>query len=593
MSLISSVESGVERDLRPRKRRRLRRACEERVEREAVTILKALPSKQMIGREKEAFEVLSMILQPKEGMRPLLIGPRGIGKESLIAKVSKAPALKNRKIVTIDCHELIAQTPNDELLKTFQTLAEYVYADQKQILYLQNIEKLMLCDSLTEYAQTIFKRPIPLIGSISDDPKEEKIQTVQKLLSKYSFVPYSVNELPIEDVQEIVRDYVTRNPIDLKVDIDDDAIDCAVKLADKYERRSPFPMKAIHLIQGCISRYFLSHGQGCVTQEEVLEYVSTIAKVPADDLKDATVFDEKKFIQRIKGNIVGQDHAIRIVADRICSYRLGLLDLNRPWGVFLFVGSTGVGKTELSKNIASFLFNDKNKFIRIDGSEYKESHTVSNLIGAPLGYEGNEIGGLLTEPLLQDPRKVVLIDELEKAHPDVQKLLLQILDSGTILDRRGKRVDCSQAIFIMTSNIGSDTLFDLAGERLTKEEEVLNVLNPLLVKAFSPELCNRFDAIVPFQPLTKKLLPKVAKVHLQRIKKRLQEQAAIELHWTQALVDHFAREDFDLRFGMRGFCRKIDNLMTSLIKDVVRSERERVKGKLIISVQDDELVVRY
>ncbi|MEX1013468.1 MAG: AAA family ATPase [Waddliaceae bacterium] len=639
MSSISSISSNEERyDLRPRKKqKRLRRVGEKRVEdiasnilenyrrtksvdREPIdtsssddeeyflperhkqngltaediasSILNDFPRKEIVGREKESLEILSMILQPREGVRPLLIGPRGVGKESLVSKVSTASALKNRKIVMLDCHELIAG-PNKDLLETFKALVDYTLSDPRNILYLQNIEKLVLTDSLTEYAQTLFKRQISLIGSISEESNDEKIHSVQKLLSKYSFVPYLVKESPIEDVQIIVKNYLKENPVDFKVEIEDDAIDCAIKLAAKYEQRNPFPMKAIQLIQGCVCRYLLLHQHGKVTQKEILEYVSSKAKISASDLMEEAIFDEKQFIRKIRGNIVGQDHAIQMVADRICSYRLGLLDCNRPWGVFLFVGSTGVGKTELSKNIADFLFNDKNKFIRIDGSEYKESHTVSNLIGAPLGYEGNEIGGLLTEPLLQDPKRVVLIDELEKAHPDVQKLLLQILDSGSILDRRGKRVDCSQAIFIMTSNIGSDTLFQLGEEALTNEKDVLEILNPLLVEAFTPELCNRFNAIVPFQPLNQKLLPKVTEVHLHRIKKRLQEQAGIDLEWTEDLVSYFGQLDFDFRFGMRGFCRKIDNLITSYIRDIVNLQKVRLKGKIIFSTQNGEVMVRY
>ena len=245
----------------------------------------------------------------------------------------------------------------------------------------------------------------------------------------------------------------------------------------------------------------------------------------------------------------------------------------------------------MARCLARLLFNDEKSLVCIDGSEYKESHTLSNLIGSPLGYEGHETGGLLTDPLLNNPHQVVLLDEFEKFHEDVRRLFLQVFDRGTLTDRRGKRVDCTQALFIMTSNLGSDKLFEMCQDKELNGDEVGKVLKPILVENLSPELCNRFTAIVPFQPLKKEHLPSLAIVQLNRIRERLASQANIDLDWTPDLVKYFVSLDVDLRFGMRDFCRLVDSEVIKVLKRAGSLNDQRLQGAVTLSIKDNQFAV--
>ncbi|MFQ5729148.1 MAG: AAA family ATPase, partial [Waddliaceae bacterium] len=372
-----------------------------------------------------------------------------------------------------------------------------------------------------------------------------------------------------------------------------------VRLAGKYVHTRPFPFKAINLIQESANRVLLQRlsipgevGEIQITPADIVQVVSTKTKIPPEDLMEDSLFNERRFVERLREQIVGQDVAIETVCQRVAGYKMGLLDPNKPWGVFLFVGPTGVGKTELAKNLAKLLFNDEKSLICIDGSEYKESHTLSNLIGSPLGYEGHDTGGLLTEPLLKNPHQIVLLDEFEKFHEDVRRLFLQVFDRGTLTDRRGKSVDCTHALFIMTSNIGSDKLFELCQHGELNVDEVGQVLKPILVESLSAELCNRFTGVVPFQPLKKEHLPDVVVVQLNRIKERLASQAHINLVWTPELVRHFVEMDVDLSFGMRDFCRHVDSEVVRVLKNAGCLNDRRLQGKVTLTFKDDQFGVK-
>jgi DNA polymerase III delta prime subunit len=546
----------------------------------------------IIGRESETRQLLSMIMIPEGGVRPLLLGPAGVGILSIVKK-----AAQMRKIYCLDCMELradcVAENITELIGKKLRKIFNYALnqSDSPPVFYFRHIEKILHLDHISEYLQSFLKRRYPFIASISTEPKSETAVKAMEMLARYNFTPFEVKEPPIEDVQQIALKYLRRHPLHPAISITEEAVALGVRLAAKYEHSRPFPVKATNLIQECANRVLLEKQSSgmqvdkiTIAAEDIAQAVSFKTKVPAIDLMEGSVFNQDRFIARLKSRVVGQDHAIDIVSDKVAVYKMGLADTKKPWGVFLFVGPTGVGKTELARALAKFLFSDESRLITINGSEYIEDHTVSNLIGSPKGYEGNESGGLLTEPLKKNPHQVVLLDEFEKAHPNVQKLFLQVFDGAPLIDRKGDEINCSQAIFIMTSNVGSQMLSEAAERGPISPEEMIQTLTPLLKQEFSPELVGRFKrGIVPFLPLDRKNMPEVARVKLAAIKDRLQKGANIDFVWTSELEGYFAGADVDLGLGMRDFCNMIDETVTNQIKDAIRQSSRRITGKLVLT----------
>jgi ATP-dependent Clp protease ATP-binding subunit ClpB len=252
------------------------------------------------------------------------------------------------------------------------------------------------------------------------------------------------------------------------------------------------------------------------------------------------------------------------VADAVRRARAGISDPNRPTGSFLFLGPTGVGKTELAKSLADFLFDDEQAMVRIDMSEYSEKHTVSRLVGAPPGYIGYEEGGQLTEAVRRRPYSVVLLDEVEKAHPEIFNILLQVLDDGRLTDGQGRTVDFRNVILILTSNLGSQFLADQTMSRELKEETVMSVVR----KAFKPEFLNRLDNIVMFDPLTADDLSHIVTINLQRLNKRLAERR-IHLDVTDAARAWLAEKGFDPVYGARPLRRLVQTAIEDQLAKLV------------------------
>jgi ATP-dependent Clp protease ATP-binding subunit ClpB len=250
--------------------------------------------------------------------------------------------------------------------------------------------------------------------------------------------------------------------------------------------------------------------------------------------------------------VVGQDHALRVVSDTIRRARAGIQDASRPLGSFIFLGPTGVGKTELARALAEFLFDNERAMVRLDMSEYMEKHTVSRLIGAPPGYVGYEEGGQLTEAIKRRPYSIVLLDEIEKAHPDVFNILLQILDDGRLTDGKGRTVDFRNTIIIMTSNLGSQVIKEFSLDYETMEREVEKILE----SSFRPEFLNRIDEIVLFKALTKDVLLKIVDIQLDYLRQRLEEKK-IRLEASQKAKELLAERGYDPVYGARPLKRTI------------------------------------
>ena len=298
-----------------------------------------------------------------------------------------------------------------------------------------------------------------------------------------------------------------------------------------------------------------------VTEEDIARVVSSWTGIPVAKMMTS---EKQKYLQLeevLHKRVIGQDEAVQVVSDAIRRNRSGLSDPNRPLGSFMFIGPTGVGKTELAKTLADFLFNDEKALTRIDMSEYMEKFSVSRLIGAPPGYVGYDEGGQLTEAVRRRPYSVVLFDEVEKAHPDVFNVLLQVLDDGRLTDGQGRVVDFKNTIIIMTSNLGSDLILDAANEKSSDKSEnvspeVRAKIDELLKAHFRPEFLNRIDEIVMFQKLGKDCIGGIVKIQLERVAKRLEDRR-ISIDFDKKAIDFLCEKGYDPAFGARPVKRAI------------------------------------
>ncbi|MBT9164695.1 MAG: Chaperone protein ClpB 1 [candidate division WS2 bacterium] len=317
-----------------------------------------------------------------------------------------------------------------------------------------------------------------------------------------------------------------------------------------------------------------------VGEEDTAQVISMWTGVPVSKLMQSEVEKLVHMEDHIHKRMVNQEEAVKMVSDSIRRSRSGLSDLNKPLGVFLFLGPTGVGKTELARSLADFLFNDEKNLVRIDMSEYTEKHTVSRLIGAPPGYVGYEEGGQLTEAVRRRPYAVLLFDEIEKAHPEVHQVMLQLFDEGRLTDGKGKTVDFKNTIIIMTSNISTEYL--LTSKEGTEQEKIIS---EELKKFFRPEFLNRIDGVVIFKKLTQEHLKGIVEIQLKQLEKRLQEKD-IKLNFTNNLKNFLTQEGYDPVYGARPLKRVIQKKVVDfLAQKILMGE---IKAGESITLEVDE-----
>lgn len=333
-----------------------------------------------------------------------------------------------------------------------------------------------------------------------------------------------------------------------------------------------------------------------VDSDDIAEIVSRWTGIPVSKMQKSERQKLLALEDELHKRVVGQDEAIRAVADAVRRSRAGLQDGKRPIGSFIFVGTTGVGKTELAKALAEFLFDDETQMTRIDMSEYQEKHTVSRLIGAPPGYVGYDEGGQLTEAVRRKPYSVVLLDEIEKAHPDVFNILLQVLDDGRLTDNKGRTVDFKNTIIIMTSNLGSNLIqehFEQTGGQITPElmESSKNDVMQLLRKTIRPEFLNRIDEIVMFTPLGKSEIERIVELQFNTIQKRLAENG-ISISATPKAIKWLSNAGFDAMYGARPVKRALQNYVLNDLSRRILSEDVTKDKPLIVDADDNGLIFR-
>jgi len=501
---------------------------------------------------------------------------------------------------------------------------------------------------------------IRVIGATTTDEFRKYIEKDPALERR--FAPVWVDEPDIETAILMLKGLRPKLEEHHKVKITDDAIEAAVKLSKKYIQGRYLPDKAIDVLDEACARKKLEatyrspelaelkeklhslraeldeavkaeefdkaaklkreikqieerikeleekaekskeHGEErpVVTAEDVAEVISEMTGIPTSKLQEEEVQKLLRMEEELHKRVIGQERAIKAIAEAIRRARAGLQPPNRPLGSFLFLGPTGVGKTELAKTLAEYLFGDENAIIRLDMSEYMEKHAVSKLIGAPPGYVGYEEGGQLTEAVRRKPYSVILLDEIEKAHPDVFNILLQILDDGRLTDAKGRTVDFSNTVIIMTSNVGSEYLMHLSKEEFEKNyDKIKEQIMEELKKRFRPEFLNRIDEIIIFHPLSEEEIKKIVDLLIAKLNKRLEERG-IKVKLTDAAKSELAKRGYVPEFGARPLRRTIQRevetplsvkILEGSVKegDTVIVDYDKEKGEFIFKVEKEEL----
>ena len=336
-----------------------------------------------------------------------------------------------------------------------------------------------------------------------------------------------------------------------------------------------------------------------VEPEDIAEIVSKWTGIPVTRMLESEKTKLLHMEDMLHKRVVGQDEAVRAVADAVRRSRAGLQNEKRPIGSFMFLGTTGVGKTELAKALAEALFNDENMMTRIDMSEYQERHSVSRLVGAPPGYVGYDEGGQLTEAVRRKPYSVILLDEIEKAHPDVFNILLQVLDDGRLTDNKGRTVDFKNTILIMTSNVGAEVIqeymqriehIDDKASRSDVLEECRRAVIDILKKSMRPEFINRIDEIIMFEPLTRKDILGILNLQLNALRKKMEEHG-ISIEFSQKFIDYMSEKGYDPAYGARPIKRILQReLVNMLAKDLIEGSVSKDKP-VLVDISGDQIVI--
>ncbi len=462
------------------------------------------------------------------------------------------------------------------------------------------------------------------------------------------FAPVFVGEPSVEDTIKILEGLKSRYESHHGVIIDASAIEAAAKLSDRYITERFLPDKAIDLIDEACARarievysmpddlkemekrleqltvegkqavdmrnyekaaelrdesekiqqeYKQKRGEWMkqrgiddkVTADDIAHIVSSWTGIPVSRMMESEMDKLLKMEERIHMRLVDQEDAVVAVSDAIRRSRAGLKDPNRPIGSFIFLGPTGVGKTELSKSLAQFLFDTEEAMVRIDMTEYQEKHTVSRLIGAPPGYVGYEEGGQLTESVRRRPYRVILFDEFEKAHPDVFNIFLQILDDGRLTDGQGRTVDFKNTIIIMTSNLGSEVITDSLQHGKFNYEQSKEQVYGILQRSVKPEFLNRIDEVIVFKPLGFDEIKGIIERELNKVMKNIAE-FGFSLHFSEGVKDYLAHEGFDPVYGARPLRRAIQRLVENPLSKAILAKRFKKGAKIKADIGNGEIV---
>ena len=538
----------------------------------------------VIGFEDEISTIYE-ILGRRTKSNLLITGESGVGKTSLInafaIEISKGNVptfLKGAVIYEVDIATLGADASyKGEVEDRFKKILNEVKENKNAILLIESIDKLFDKQGSLYGASSILKQELSrgnvlLLCTSSIDGYTKNIETDKEFVTKIEKI--SIDEPNAEDCLDILKGSIQAYENFHGLTIEEDVMVEAIRLAKRYLTEKALPDSAFDLIDRSMAFVKTMNDMSEETEKhtalEISDLSSVVAKQTGIPMGKVQSGERDRLINgesTLKKRVVGQDHAVKTVLDSVFESRSGLNKKGQPMGSFFFLGPTGTGKTELSKALAEFLFEDESSLIRFDMSEFKEEHSVALLYGAPPGYVGYEEGGLLVNKIRQKPYSVVLFDEIEKAHKSVFDLFLQILDEGKLHDRLGRVGDFSNALILFTSNIGSQFIVDAFNEgRIPENNELMDIMQG----HFRPEFLARLTEIVPFSPIMPEGVVKIFDIHLNGLLKLLEEQN-IKLIMTDEVKKEIAMKGYNQQYGARPLI------------GIIRKELRHPLSKLIIS----------
>ena len=535
----------------------------------------------VVGRESEVEQTLE-VLSRRSKNNPVLIGEAGVGKTAIVEGIAQrivsneAPrALAGRRLVALDLAGLVAGTKHrgefEERLKN--VIDEVRGANGQVLLFIDELHTVVgagsgegAMDASNMLKPALARGELHVIGATTMEEYRRNIEHDPALERR--FQPITVPEPSVEDTIAILTGLRDRYETHHQVRITDEALQSAAELSDRYITTRFLPDKAIDLIDQASARVRLrarsqraeaepataggGHTAPEVTAEDVAQVVSRQTGIPVAQLTEEERTRLLRLEEHLHERVIGQDEAVEAVAEAVRESRAGLADPDRPTGSFLFLGPTGVGKTELARALAEALFGDEDRLIRFDMSEFQERHTVSRLLGAPPGYAGYDEAGQLTEAVRRNPYSLILLDEIEKAHPDIFNTLLQLLDAGRLTDAQGRTADFTHTVVIMTSNIGADKILAAGGKVESLREELLGDLRA----HFRPEFLNRIDEIIVFHSLDRAQLQTIAELQLEQVRRRLHGQD-VTMDVSRDAIEWLASTGYQPEFGARPLRRAI------------------------------------
>lgn len=622
----------------------------------------------VIGRQEEIGRLMQ-ILSRRTKNNPCLVGEPGVGKTAVIEGLAQQIAagvvpdsMKNKRILTMDLAGMVAGSKyRGEFEERMKRLIREVTGAGNIILFLDEVHTIIgaggaegAIDASNILKPSLARGELQLIGATTIAEYRKYIEKDAALERR--FQPVTVEEPDEEQCLEILQGLKERYEQHHHVQIEEEALEVAVRLSERYISDRFLPDKAIDVVdEACskaslrgfkipesiyeleeltarlridveeavrqgdlaeaslrnqekeaaekkleqIRRRFRKKISGktvVVTEADIASVVSQWTKVPVQRLKESEGIRLQKLEKTLHKRVIGQEEAVTAVAKAVRRGRVGLKDPKRPIGSFLFLGPTGVGKTELSKALAEALFGNEESMIRVDMSEYMEKHSVAKMIGSPPGYVGHDDGGQLSEQVRRRPYSVLLFDEIEKAHPDVFNILLQVLDDGHITDSQGRKVDFRNTVIIMTSNAGAQAIIDpkklgfnaredAAGDYKRMKSNVMREIKLI----FRPEFLNRIDEIIVFHPLGKDEMKKIAGLMCRELVKRAKEQLGLKLTIRDSVKDYIVETGTDQKYGARPLRRAMQSRLEDRLAEAILAGEVERDSQIVVGMSKKDI----
>ncbi|AUD78982.1 ATP-dependent Clp protease ATP-binding subunit ClpA [Kangiella profundi] len=556
----------------------------------------------LIGRANEIERVVQVLCRRRKN-NPLLVGEAGVGKTAIAEGLAKRivdgdvpEVIADAVVYALDLGVLLAGTKyRGDFEKRLKAVLAQLKKESHAILFIDEIHTIIgagaasggTMDASNLIKPVLANGELRCMGSTTFQEYRGIFEKDHALARRFQKI--DINEPTVQDTVAILEGLKERYEKHHGVVYSKQAIQAAAELSAKYINDRQLPDKAIDVIDEAGARQRIlpeEQRKKTITPHEIEQVIAKIARIPEKTVSSS----DKKLLQNLERNlkmvVFGQDPAIETLAESIKLSRAGLGQENKPVGSFLFAGPTGVGKTEVTKQLARLMGVE---LIRFDMSEYMERHTVSRLIGAPPGYVGYDQGGLLTEAVNKNPHAVVLLDEIEKAHPDVFNLLLQVMDHGTLTDNNGRKADFRNIVLVMTSNAGAQEI--IKGNIGFKEQDRSRNNEEAINRTFSPEFRNRLDAIVWFNSLPQKVIMSIVDKFLTEVQGQLDDKQ-VNLHVDEAARQWFAKHGYDENMGARPMARLISDKIRRPLANEILFGKLMQGGDVYVSIKNDELDIR-